>query len=128
MNGHDHGDDFKVIDQVPFYTLNSAYGPWIGVPSGDADLMQKYEHLHGYVPYDRALSAVITIENDADQDHSGVIRIEGMQCDYESVTPVELGLANPHWNGVSVEPKVSSFVILYDKTKKEMRGAQRSEK
>lgn len=117
MNGHDHGDDFKVIDQVPFYTLNSAYGPWIGFPNGDGSLGQKYEHLHGYVPYDRALSAVVTIEMDADRKHSGVIRMEGMQGDYESVTPAELGLADPHWNGVSVEPKASSFDIFYDNRK-----------
>jgi predicted phosphodiesterase len=121
MNGHDHGDDFKVIDQVPFYTLNSAYGPWIGVPNGDADLMREYEHLHGYVPYDRALSAVITIESNADHNHSGVIRIEGMQADYESVTPMELGLAEPRWNGVSVDSKASSFSIFYDAVKKEIK-------
>jgi len=120
MNGHDHGDDFKVIDQVPFYTLNSAYGPWIGFPKDDAELRLKYEHLHGYVPYDRALSAVVTIESSADRKHSGLIRIEGMQGDYESVTPAELGLTDPHWNGVSVEPKASSYVISFDSMKKEI--------
>ncbi|MBR4344076.1 MAG: metallophosphoesterase [Lachnospiraceae bacterium] len=124
MNGHDHGDDFKVIDQVPFYTLNSAYGPWIGVPNGDADLMRKYEHLHGYVPYDRALSAVVTIESNVDHKHSGVIRIEGMQVDYESATPAELGLAEPRWNGVSIESKAGSFVIFYDNEKKEISKNQ----
>lgn len=120
MNGHDHGDDFKVIDQVPFYTLNAAYGPWIGFPNGNAALAQKYEHLHGYVPYDRALSAVVTIERDVNRKHSGVIRIEGMQGDYESVTPAELGLAEPYWNGVYVEPKASSFYISYGDKKKEI--------
>ena len=121
MNGHDHGDDFKVVDQVPFYTLNSAYGPWIGLPNGDADLVPKYEYLHGYVPYDRALSAVVTIESDADRKHSGVIRIEGMQGNYESVKPAELGLVDPYWNGVSVEPRASSFVISFDSMKKEIK-------
>ena len=123
MNGHDHGDDFKVVDQVPFYTLNSAYGPWIGIPNGDADLVRKYEHLHGYVPYDRALNAVVTIESDADRKHSGVIRIEGMQGNYESVTPAELGLVDPYWNGVSVEPRASSFVISFDSMKKEIKDS-----
>ncbi|WP_051204937.1 metallophosphoesterase family protein [Butyrivibrio sp. VCD2006] len=120
MNGHDHGNDFKIIDQVPFYTMNSAYAPWIGFPNNDGALMKKYEYLHGYVPYDRALSAVVTIESDADRKHSGVIQIEGMNGDYESVTPAELGLAEPRWNGVSVEPKASSYVISFDGMKKEI--------
>ena len=128
MNGHDHGDDFKMIDQVPFYTLNSAYGPWIGFPNGDTGLRRKYEHLHGYVPYDRALCAVVTIESDAYHKHSGVIRIEGIQGDYESVTPAELGLSEPRWNGVSVEPKASSFVISYDNMKKEVKKGLRGGK
>ena len=110
MNGHDHGNDLKTIDQVPFYTLNSAYGPWIGIPNGDEALAKKYGHLHGYVPYDRALSAVVTIEN-------GSIRIEGIEGDYESVTPTELGLTEPYWNGVSVEPKANSLRISSDKKK-----------
>lgn len=120
MNGHDHGNDMKTIGQIPFYTLNSAYGPWIGIPNGDASLREKYKHLHGYVPYDRALSAVVTIENDPADDHSGTISIEGAEGDYESVTPAELGLSDPHWNGVSVEPKASSYVMSFDSTKKEI--------
>ncbi len=122
MNGHDHGDDLKMIDQVPFFTLNTAFAPWVGFPNGNCDLEQKYAHLHGYVPYDRALSAVVTIEKDEKQkrQHAGVIRIEGMQGGYESVTPMELGLEDAHWNGVSIEPKVSSCVISFDDMKKEM--------
>lgn len=107
MNGHDHGEDFKLLDHVPYYTMNSAFAPWIGFPNGSTpELEQKYGWLHGYVPYDRALSAVVTIEDLQ-------VRIEGMQADYEAVTPTELGLAKPTWNGVSVEPKASSYVISF---------------
>ena len=119
MNGHDHGEGFQVIDQVPFYTLNSAFAPWIGIPGGDPKLAEKYAYLHGYVPYDRALSAVVTIESEADRKHSGVIKIEGMQGDYEAVTPEELGLLEPKWNGVSVEPNASSYVISFHEVAKE---------
>jgi hypothetical protein len=44
-----------------------------------------------------------------------------MQADYESVTPMELGLAEPRWNGVSVDSKASSFSIFYDAVKKEIK-------
>ena len=136
MNGHDHGEAFKLWDQVPYYTLNSAFGPWIGVPNDDPAIKERYAYLYGYVPYDRALSAVVTIEEVSDSagaeeaigDASGsagadkatrgaepgiTVHIDGMQGDYEAVTPAELGLAEPKWNGVSVEPKASSYVITF---------------
>ena len=136
MNGHDHGEAFKLWDQVPYYTMNSAFGPWIGVPNDDPVIKEKYAYLYGYVPYDRALSAVVTIEDESGsaaaeenvEDESGstvaketisgaghaiTVRIDGMQADYEAVTPAELGLAEPKWNGVSVEPKASSYVITF---------------
>ena len=58
------------------------------------------------MPYDRALSAVVTIE-------TLQVRIEGMQAEYEAVTPAELGLEKPTWNGVSIEPKASSVSISF---------------
>jgi hypothetical protein len=46
-----------------------------------------------------------------------------MQGNYESVTPAELGLVDPYWNGVSVEPRASSFVISFDSMKKEIKDS-----
>lgn len=127
MNGHDHGEAFKIWDHVPYYTLNSAFGPWIGVPNDDPEVKAKYAYLHGYVPYDRALSVVVTIDgaddnapatepqaDNAAEDPKITVRIDGIQAGYEAVTPAELGLVKPTWNGVSVEPKTSSYVIRFE--------------
>lgn len=128
MNGHDHGEDFKLLDHVPYYTMNSAFGPWIGVPNDDPVIKEKYAYLYGYVPYDRALSAVVTITDVSDRacktdaraddamsgaGHGITVRIDGMLAEYEAVTPAELGLEKPRWNGVSIEPKASSVSISF---------------
>lgn len=48
MNGHDHGDEFAVVDDIPYYTVNSATYVWCGsqIVSSE-ELKEKYGYLHG---------------------------------------------------------------------------------
>ena len=46
MNGHDHGDDFKMVEGVPYYTVNSAGYVWCGFQMmGSEALRVKYGYL-----------------------------------------------------------------------------------
>jgi len=57
MNGHDHGTDFKMIDKIPFYTVNSSssYCWWGGNPPG-SDIRN--------LPFKNALHVVVEIDED----------------------------------------------------------------
>ena len=105
MNGHDHGDDFKIMDGIPYYTVNSAGYVWCGPQMMNSeDLVEKYGHLKGYLFYKHAL--YVDVEIDDNQIH-----ISGMDGEYLSVTPEEAGLSTYTWNGVSIKPHTSSVVI-----------------
>lgn len=105
MNGHDHGDDLSVVDGVHYYTVNSASYVWCGFQiMGSERLTEKYGHLNGFLFYKQALYADVEIDSDE-------IRITGMDGEYLSVTPDDVELYSHKWNGVSIEPKTSSYVI-----------------
>ena len=105
MNGHDHGDDFSIVDDVPYYTVNSATYMWCGVQiSSSEKLREKYANLHGMLMYKQAFCVTIEIDNNE-------IRINGMDGEYLSVTPEDVELYDYRWNGVSVEPRTSSQII-----------------
>ena len=102
MNGHDHGDDLKIINNIPFYTVNasSGYCWWGGNPSGSEvkDL-----------PYKNALHVVIELDETE-------IRIKGIESEYQDETPDDVGVRNYRWNGVSIQPKTSSYrLTLHNK-------------
>ena len=105
MNGHDHGDGFFVIDDVPYYTVNSAAYMWCGVQiSSSETLKEKYAYLNGMLMYKQAFC--VSIEIDESEIH-----INGMEGEYLSVTPEDVELYDYKWNGVSIEPRTSSYVI-----------------
>lgn len=105
MNGHDHGDGFAVVDNIPYYTLNSATYVWCGshIVSSDA-LQEKYGYLHGMLLYKQTLCVDVEIDDEE-------IRIKGMDGDYLSVTPDDVELHDYKWNGVSIKAQTSSKVI-----------------
>ena len=107
MNGHDHGDAMKMEDNIVFYTVNSASYMWAGskIVSSE-ELTRKYGYLHGILPYKQAFYVIVEIDE-------ATIRIHGMDGEYLSVTPDDIGLHDYKWNGVSVLPKTSTFVIKY---------------
>ena len=64
MNGHDHGDDFKIVDDVPFYTVNSATYVWCGFHiMSSEELREKYGYLNGYLLYKQAFCVDVEIDD-----------------------------------------------------------------
>lgn len=105
MNGHDHGDDFSVIDSIPFYTINSATYVWCGSQIDQSEkLRKKYEYLNGLLLYKQALYVNVEIDDKE-------IRIIGINGEYLSVTPGDVELYDYKWNGVSIKPETSSQII-----------------
>lgn len=88
INGHDHGSAFSVVEGIPYYTLNSA----------------NYAYLNGILQYKQALCAYIEIDDKE-------FRISGMEGEYASVTPDEVGVNDYKWNGVSVKAQTSSHCV-----------------
>ena len=97
MNGHNHGDDLKIIENIPFYTLNSSsfFCWWGGNPPGSE--VREF-------PYKDALHVVVELEEKE-------IRIKGMESEYSEDTPEAVGLKDYRWKGVSIEPRTSAYVL-----------------
>lgn len=105
LNGHDHGDSYSFADGIPYMTVNSANYAWLGSRiASSKELMDKYSHLHGMAQYKQAMSAYVEID-------AGEIKITGMDTEYLSVTPDDIGLPDYMWNGVSIRPQISSHLI-----------------
>lgn len=110
LNGHDHGDSFSCIDNVHYMTINSANYAWLGSWIANSEAFrEKYAYLHGILQYKQAMSAYIEIDNDE-------IKICGQEGSYLSVTPDDIALHDYKWNGVSIEPRISSHHIELDKS------------
>lgn len=99
MNGNDHGDDFRVVDGVPYYLVNSAAYMWC----------------ESIVPYRDALSVCVEIDEQE-------LRITGMESGYLGETPEEAGLRERIWNGVPVAPRTSSYSIERNRAKRGRYG------
>ncbi|MBQ8279659.1 MAG: metallophosphoesterase [Roseburia sp.] len=109
MNGHDHGDEVSMLEDVPYFTVNSAAYMWCGAQiSSSEKLREKYANLHGMLMYKQAFCVNVEIDDDE-------IRIIGMEGEYLSVTPEDVELYDYRWNGVSVKPQTSSCVIKLSK-------------
>lgn len=105
LNGHDHGDTYSFVDGVSYLTVNSANYAWLGSQIASSKVLQeKYSYLHGMLQYKQAMSAYIEIDDNE-------IRICGMEGEYLSVTPDDIGLHDYKWNGVSIEPHICSYLI-----------------
>lgn len=105
LNGHDHGDDYSIIDGIPYMTINSANYAWLGTQiSSSIELQEKYSYLNGMLQYKKAMSAYVEINDNE-------INICGMDGEYLSVTPDDIRLSNYSWNGVSIRPQISSHLV-----------------
>lgn len=105
MNGHDHGDEFAVVDEIPYYTVNSAAYVWCGSQIMSSEkLKEKYAYLRGMLLYKQALHVDVEVD-------TGEIRIQGMKGEYLSVTPEDVELYDYRWDGVSIKAQTSSKVI-----------------
>lgn len=105
MNGHDHGDDCKMINAIPYYTLNACSYIWHGqkaMVAYDREVHKQYPYLKDMILYKEALHCVVELCKDK-------VKIKGMEGEYLSTTPEQVGICNRRWNGVSIEPRVSRY-------------------
>ncbi|MBS5934757.1 MAG: hypothetical protein KIC94_17975 [Clostridiales bacterium] len=106
MNGHDHGDDCRVIEGIPYYTLNSMSYIWHGTKeifSYTDEIHKRYPFLKDLILYKEPLYAIIEINNEK-------ISVKGRSGHYQTITPQDVGIGTL-WNGISIEPKVSNFSL-----------------
>jgi len=108
INGHDHGDSLKKIEQTYYFGLNSMSYIWFG-PQFDHfcysdEIHKQYPFLKDLVLYREGLYSIITITE------NGGIEIQGMNGHYQNISPKELGLEDV-WNGRSILPTISSLKV-----------------
>jgi len=106
MNGHDHGDMSININEICYYTLNSMSYIWHGLKETynySKDIHERYTGLKDMILYKDGLHAIVTITS------HGQLGIEGMRGNYQNIIPSDVGIFNNMWNGVSIEPIVSSM-------------------
>ncbi len=110
MNGHDHGDDCKIINGIPYYTLNAMSYIWHFVKemySYPENLHKQYPILKDIILYQQPLHCIVELENKQ-------VKIIGMQGQYQTISPQDVGIGDT-WNGVSIAPKVSDFFMTWEK-------------
>lgn len=106
-NGHDHGGDCKVINNIYYYTLNSSSYIWHGtkdVFNYSKETHKKYPYLKDLIIYKEALHVVVNIDDEMN------VSIEGINGNYQKHSPWDIGLSNT-WNGVSIEASTPSVYI-----------------
>lgn len=106
MNGHDHGDAAVEINGICYYTLNAMSYIWHGLKETynySKEIHERYPGLKDMILYQDGLHAIVTITGD------GQLKIEGMKGNYQNITPTDVGIWNSMWNGVCIEPIVSSI-------------------
>lgn len=108
MNGHDHGHHAVEVSGIWYYTLNAMSYIWHGMKElypYPPEVHNRYPGLKDIILYDVGLHGVVTITGD------GGIVIQGMQGQYRNVTPADAGILHNRWNGVSIDPLVSSLHV-----------------
>lgn len=105
MNGHDHGDDCRVVDGIPYFTLNAMSSAWcgkgLGLPYYDEEMHRRWPALKDLIAYRDPLYAIVEIEGRA-------VRIYGRESGYQRFAPEDVGMERK-WNGISIESRVSDF-------------------
>ena len=97
MNEHDHGDEYATVDEISYYTVNSATYMWCRSQiMSSEELKEKYGYLHGMLLYKQTLYVDVEIDDSE-------VRIQGMSGEYLSVTPEDVELYDYKWNGVSIK-------------------------
>lgn len=97
MNGHNHGDDIKIINDTLFYTVNASTGfSWWGNTGAGFTVLE--------LPYADPLHVIVELQN-------GNVRINGMQSYYTEKKPEEVGVVDNVWKGISTLPRTSSYNV-----------------
>jgi hypothetical protein len=107
VNGHDHGGNYKLINNIYYYTLNSSSYIWHGtkeVFNYSKETHEQYPYLKDLILYKEALHIIVDIDDDMN------VSIEGIDGHYQKHSPYDIGLTST-WNGVSIEAKTPSLYI-----------------
>lgn len=84
--GHNHSDNYQVIDRINYWQVNSASYFWAGNDFYNKErypeeMYEKYPNLPYMVPYDTTLYAIVEI------DSKGTITVKGVQGNYVKPDP-----------------------------------------
>ena len=104
LNGHDHGDDCRIINGIPYFTVNASSYLWHGVrkmTDFPEETRRRYPVLNDCLLLDGPLSAVVEIDG-------GHVSIRGMRGAWRASTPADVGLGET-WNSVRISPDISDF-------------------
>ena len=107
MNGHDHGDDIKTVDSITYFTVNSMSYIWHGMKpmfSYTEEIHNKYPYLKDVILYERPLYCIVEIDGQE-------VKISSMDSTFQNILPEDVGIMVRRWNGVSIEPVISSWNI-----------------
>ena len=107
MNGHDHGDNLAVINEIPYFTVNSASYIWHGIKSVysyEEEIHKQYPFLKDIILYKDPLHCIVEIDDET-------VKIYGMNSDFQRIRPEDVGINDRWWNGVSIEPKISDLTF-----------------
>lgn len=104
MNGHDHGDDLKIINGIPYFTVNSMSYIWHDREkfAYSKNIHNEYPFIKNMILYKSPLYCVVEMEEEN-------IKIYGTESDYQTITPEDVDIVGRRWNGVSIEPKISGW-------------------
>lgn len=66
LNGHYHRDNLNIVDNVAYFSVNSASSEWIGTPHYlyPAEWYKTYEEVGNQIIFEKALCATVTIDSE----------------------------------------------------------------
>ena len=105
MNGHNHNDNLRILDGIPYWDVNSANYQWFGkrhdkYPSEYVKRHPGSVHILGWT---KPLSAILSLWPD------GRVRIEGAEADWLfGVTAKDAGFPECDADGRETHPKILS--------------------
>ncbi|UKS26972.1 metallophosphoesterase [Paenibacillus sp. HWE-109] len=109
MNGHNHLDGVKVIDDIYFIHMNSIsyhyLGPQFNTIRYSEEITEEHPIFRQSVPYEEPIYAIITLE-------PGLLMIKGKESTYVGPAPNEIGHSNANAGHV-VSAKISSRQLKF---------------
>ena len=113
MNGHEHIDNLRVLDNVLYFDFNSANYQYYAKKHDryPPEYMKAHSQGPHCIAWDAPLSAIITMTA------AGRIRIDGSRANWlYGVTPVDAGYTPFEWDGMGriTHPVVQSAVMTFN--------------
>lgn len=109
MNGHNHLDGVKVIDDLYYVHINSMSYFYMGkeyeTVRYSREVSDAYPLLPRTAPYRDPLYAIMTLE-------PGQLTIQGRESEFVGLTPLECGHRN-HYGGHEISARISDRLLKY---------------